>query len=147
MPEMLANRYFRSGRFGEAAMIYEGVLRRYPGHLPARKKLVVSYVALGRLREALELALGLLDEGLEVLAVSDPETEGFPCGDVQSVLRGTEPMLPPGVRHTSLALLQLFCRPEEALRELDLAVNAEPVIPDAPRLRSALKRHLEARHV
>jgi tetratricopeptide (TPR) repeat protein len=146
MSEMLANRYFYGARFADAAPGFEAVLRKYPDHVVARKKLVVCYVHMGRLQEALELALGLLREDPQVLARTDQESEGFPCGDTLEEFRKREKALSPAVFQTSVGVLQLFCNEKEAVQALTLASEMDGVCGEVRTLRSLVMRHMEAKH-
>ncbi len=147
MTEMLANRYFAAGRFEAAAEYFEHVLRRHPHHLGARKKLTVCFAQLGRIREALELAAGLMADQPQALTHTDPLEEGFPCPDLVGAFLDRGRSLPAGEHHATLAVLHLFCDPRRALLELDRAADERPVLPEARTLRNLVQRHLEANHV
>ncbi len=145
MSEMLANRYFYGARFADAAPGFEAVLRKYPDHVAARKKLVICYVHIGRLQEALELAVGLLREDSRVLADTDREAEGFPCGDTLADFRKREKALSPVSFQTSLGVLQLFCNEPEAVTALAGAAEMEGVCSEVRTLRALVAKHLELR--
>ena len=146
MSEMLANRYFYGARFADAAPGFEAVLRKYPEHVAARKKLVVCYVHTGRLQEALELAVGLLREDSRILSQTDKEAEGFPCGDTLEEFRRREKALTPVAFQTSLGVLQLFCNEGEAVKSLTAASEMEGACSEVRTLRTLIMRHMEAKH-
>jgi tetratricopeptide (TPR) repeat protein len=147
MSEMLANRYFASGRYEEAQAGLEAVLRRRPGHLGARKKLVMCYVQTGRLREALDLALGLMEDAPEAFAPAGPNAEDLPCRSVLGAFAERGRSLDPGSYHAGLGVLQLFCDAEVALSELDRAAEEDPSRIEIRALRAVVRKHLEAKHV
>ncbi len=151
MSEMLANRHFASGHYEEAQKGFEAVLRRRPGHVTARKKLTVCYVQTGRLREAVDLVLGLMEEVPEALcsvaAAAHAEAEGFPCRAVLDAFAERGRSLGPGDYHAGLGVLQLYCNAEAALGELDRAAEEDPSRMEIRALRAVVRRHLEARHV
>jgi len=147
MSEMLANRYFASGRYEEAAAGFEAVLRRHPGHLAARKKLIVCYTQSGLLREALDLALGLMQDTPEALTGTDPQAEGVPCRAILEAFAERARSLDPGSYHAGLGVLQLFCDAEAALADLDRAAEEDPSRIEVRALGSVIRKHLEAKHV
>lgn len=149
MSEMLANRHFASGHYEEARKGFEAVLRRRPGHVTARKKLTVCYVQTGRLREAVDLALGLMEEVPEALCVAaaQSEAEGFPCRAVLAAFAERGRSLDRGAYHAGLGVLQLYCNAEAALGELGRAAEEDPSRMEIRALLAVVRRHLEAKHV
>jgi hypothetical protein len=62
MSEMLANRYFLSGRYADAAGEFEELLEAHPPRVAVRRRLVICYTMTGRLRDALDLAVDIMRE-------------------------------------------------------------------------------------
>ncbi len=147
MSEMLANRHFASGHYEEARKGFEAVLRRRPGNVTARKKLTVCYVQTGRLREAVDLVLGLMEENPEALRSADAGSEGFPCRAALDAFAERGRSLDPGDYHAGLGVLQLYCNAEAALGELDRAAEEDPSRMEIRALLAVVRRHLEAKHV
>ena len=147
MSEMLANRYFLSGRYADAAGEFEELLEAHPPRVAVRRRLVICYTMTGRLRDALDLAVDIMREDPDAAAQADPQVEGFSCKQARNQLRERAKELTPGAYHTSLGLLQLFCDEEKALEELTQALRIVPKYHDVHRLKTLVKRHLEAGHV
>jgi tetratricopeptide (TPR) repeat protein len=147
MSEMLANRYFLSGRYPEAAAEFEKLLEAHPPRVVVRRRLVICYTMTGRLRDALELAVDIMREDPDAAAQGDPEIDGASCKHARNQLRERAKDLTPGAYHTSLGLLHLFCDETRALEELTQALEIVPRFHEVHRLKTLVKRHLEAGHV
>jgi tetratricopeptide (TPR) repeat protein len=147
MSEMLANRYFLSGRCAEAAAEFEKLLKTHPPRVAVKRRLVICYTMTSRLRDALELAADIMREDPDAAAQGDPQIDGFSCKQARNQLRERAKDLTPGAYHTSLGLLQLFCDEQKALDELVQALELVPRFHEVHRLKTLVKRHLEAGHV
>lgn len=147
MSEMLANRYFLAGRFGDAAVHFEAVLRKHADHVQARKKLVICYAVVGRLREALELTVGLLSERPDAFLQTDPEAEGYPCDRLRALLKPSDPKEPDPESHVARGLLSLFCDESSALREFGIALSERVEFGELHVVHGLVRKHMEAGHV
>ena len=146
MSEMLANRYFFARRFADAVDGFEAVLRKKPDHVLVRKKLLVCYVYTGRLPEAIQLAVGLMQKDAEALMQTDLEAEGFPCQSMVDGFRKKQEIVDEGTYHTGLALLLLLCNSPEVTEHLRLAAELDPVCSEIRTLRTLVLKHLEAKN-
>jgi tetratricopeptide (TPR) repeat protein len=147
MSEMLANRYFLSGRYAEAAEEFEKLLDAQPPRGAVKRRLVICYTMTNRLREALALAVDIMRADPDAAEEADPQIDGYSCRQARNQLRERAKDLTPGAYHTSLGLLQLFCNEHRALEELTQALEIVPRFHDVHRLKTLVKRHLEAGHV
>lgn len=146
MSEMLANRYFLTGRFEEAGYEFSKLLEASPHRAAIRMRLVVCNTMMERLKEALELAVDIFQDSPEAVRV-DPRIDGPSCKEAMSQLQERAKAMTPGMYHLSLGLLQLFCNEPQALEELNIALEKSPSFNEVRRLRALVERHLEAGHV
>jgi len=146
MSEMLANRYFLSGRFAEAALEFDNLRRKEPHRLMVRMKLVICHTMAEKPMEALTLAMDILEEPSGIALQIDHRIEEFSCKEAVERFQASTSAMTPGMYHLSLGLLRLFCDEQGAVRELNLALEQSPELNDVRRLKTLVERHLEAGH-
>ena len=146
MSEMLANRYFLTGRFAEAALEFERLRVKQPHRLTVKMKLVICHTMMERTREALKLAMEIYQEPPGGMMQIDHRIDEFSCKEARDQLQGRAKAMTPGMYHLSLGLLQLFCDEVRALEELNRALERSPELSEVRRLKILVERHLEAGH-
>lgn len=79
MHEMLANQYFISRNYIAAAKEIEKALETNPGSKSLRKKLIICYIQLQKINEALFLFIDLITEDIFCILNTDIEKDYCPC--------------------------------------------------------------------
>jgi hypothetical protein len=147
MSEMLANRYFLSGRFADAVELFEDVLRQRPDRVAARQRLIFSYVMAGRLEDAVRSAVRVARQDPHLLIDPDEGDQGLPCRHLLLSYRRREESLDPARFRAGMGVIQLSCDPERALIEIEKALSYGPVCDGLGELRDYLKQELRAGQV
>jgi len=122
MNEMLGNRFFMIRNYAAAAHEFEAVLAADPHTKPVRKKLIICYVQLGQIPEALELFLGLVEEDTEFIINTDPEADDCPCPElIFEEENGVKPQRGSKTSLAALGILWLYCDIHKSLEYFEQA--------------------------
>jgi len=101
--EMLANRYLRTHRYGDALPFLEEVVRVHPDRVPARQKLILCYLLTGHVPESMSQLAELLEHHPAELPVAPDALDAIPAREVQEGLRRRRRVLPEGTFHARRA--------------------------------------------
>ena len=143
MSEMLANRYFQSGRYEEAARQLEVALAKHPERHSVQRKLICCYLMTGRVADAVATTGRLLDAAPGALRGIDPADEGFPCRSPEEAERKLTSVLTDAELHAARALVDLLFEQPGVMAELDLAAQGNPPMVEATELKRILSIHPE----
>lgn len=144
MDEMLANRYLRTHRYGDALPFLEEVVRVHPERVAARQKLILCYLLTGHVPESMVQLAELLEHHPADLPVAPDALDAIPAHEVQDGLRRRRRVLPEGTFHAAMAVTLLYLDPDlsHTLAELDEATRDGTAPAGLGRLREVVRRRL-----
>lgn len=108
--EMISNYFFLTHSYSKAVPRLEAILEKEPGHLKARKKLIIAYIETGHLRRAYELFVEMMLESPRTILDTNPEAEDCPCPEL--LLQVTEHKREfddPANRHLVAGIYAAYC--------------------------------------
>ncbi len=122
---MIGNFFFLNHSFNLAVPILEKVIAEHPSHPKARKKLVIAYIEIGRLRDAFQLFSDILEEDSSIITSTKPDEEDCPCPVlIESILDSARTFDDPANRCLVLAIYSSYCCVSDSIayfkRYLDL---------------------------
>jgi tetratricopeptide (TPR) repeat protein len=131
MHEMLGNQHFMARRYDEAAKELEICYKLNPANKSIKKKLIVCYTQIGKVKLAFELFLDLVTEDIEFIIKTDPLVDDCPCFELVEKnlfidkfnLNSTDILTVKGI-------IWLYCDYEKSLsmfKELDEKLNSNKV--------------------
>jgi pentatricopeptide repeat protein len=82
MSEMLGNQYFMARNFRDAVKEFEPIYLKAPSNKSIRRKLIIGYTQIGKLKKALELFVELVKEDVEFIINTDPVFDDCPCSEI-----------------------------------------------------------------
>jgi tetratricopeptide (TPR) repeat protein len=140
--QMLANRYLRTRRYGDALPFYEEAVRTHPDDADARRKLILCYLQTGHLSESLGMMAELITESPTAMPVTPAEADIVPAAEILEGLKQRERVLPPEVYHATMGVILLYLDTDRSrsLGELDQALAAGHAPEGADRLRAVVQR-------
>ncbi len=138
MSEMLANSYFISRNFSKALPYFEEMLRKGQVSDKIRKKLLICYIAVGRIDDAFEIFHALVLRDPFIIINTDPYWDDCPCPEMVSEWEGnpTANLDEPRIS-LILGMLYLFCNIERSIHYLKKAL---PLSEYYPRLNQTIER-------
>ena len=79
MSEMLGNQYFLARNYANAAKNLQYALDIDPLSKPVRKKLVICYLQIGEIQNALNIFYNLILEDIDCIINTEPVSDDCPC--------------------------------------------------------------------
>jgi pentatricopeptide repeat protein len=114
--EMLGNQYFLARKYSDAAENFEQVLVSNPMNKAAKKKLIICYTQVGKVRQALNVFKELIEEDIDYIIDTDAKEEACPCNELVTKYGN---ILPYENNSTDLkimlAMLWLYCDAQKSL--------------------------------
>ena len=116
MSEMLGNYHFLIRNYQSAIVELENVSFTSPDRKKASKKLIICYSQTGQLQKAFDLFCSLVDEDIEFIIHTNPQTEDCPCPELVTELEdGSKPVSNEYEFSIELGMLWLYCNAEKSL--------------------------------
>lgn len=109
MNEMLANHYFLFRNYTSAALAFEEVLQINPELYPAKKKLIICYIQMNKIREALTHFCGIVEEDPYIIIDTDPVRDYCPCPEIIYKFENDKINIDENQRLMILGILWLYC--------------------------------------
>ena len=114
--EMLGNQYFLARKYSDAVENLEQALVSNPNNKAAKKKLIICYTQVGKVRQALNAFKELIEEDIDFIIDTDAEEEACPCNELATKYGN---ILPYENNSTDLkimlAILWLYCDVQKSL--------------------------------
>ncbi len=115
MDRMLGNQYFIAHKFREAIPYLQKARKKYAEDIEIVKKLIICYVAVEALQQAVELLIPLLEAHPEILTTRFLADDECPCHELLLKWSSTPPKtLDRSDMYLGLGILNIFCHPEVA---------------------------------
>ncbi len=130
MSEMLGNQYFMARNYKEAVRELEPVYLKDSSNKSVRRKLIIGYTQIGKIKKSLELFTSLVKEDVQYIITADPVFDDCPCTELKKGLKDLPiETVSPEVNIFN-GILWLFCDPKISIKFLqeaikDLKDNAE----------------------
>jgi pentatricopeptide repeat protein len=80
--EMLGNQYFLARKYSDAVENLEHALVSNPMNKAAKKKLIICYTQVGKIRRALNVFKELIEEDIDFIINTDLKEDACPCNDL-----------------------------------------------------------------
>ncbi len=143
MSEMLANSYFISRNFSKALPYFEEMLQKGQASDKIKKKLLICYIAVGRIEDAFEIFHELVRRDPFIIINTDPYWDDCPCPEMVSEWEGnpTANLDEPRIS-LILGMLYLFCDVERSMHYLKKAL---PLSEYYTRLNQTIERLQQAK--
>jgi len=109
MNEMLANHYFLFRNYTSAALALEEVLQINPELHPAKKKLIICYIQVNKIREALTHFCEIVEEDPYIIIDTDPVKDYCPCPEIIYEFENDKINIDENHRLMILGILWLYC--------------------------------------
>ena len=117
MSEMLGNQYFLARNYASAAKNLQYALDIDPLSKPVRKKLVICYLQIGEIQNALNIFYNLIVEDIDCIINTDPVGDDCPCPELVTHYGS---ILPYEENSSDLkimlGMLWLYCNAEKSLK-------------------------------
>ncbi len=127
MSEMLANSYFISRNFAKALPLFEKELQSGKDSEKIKKKLIICYLALGRVEEAFHLFYELVSRDPDTIINTDPYWDDCPCPEMVRTFEGNRDVDMESARISlTLGMLYLFCDLNRSIRYFEKAAMSDP---------------------
>ncbi len=127
MSEMLANSYFISRNFSKALPLFEEELQSGRASDKIKKKLIICYLALGRVEEAFRLFYELVSKDPEIIINTDPYWDDCPCPEmVQDYENAGRTSAESFRTFLTMGMLYLFCNKAKSVYYFERALKLEP---------------------
>lgn len=134
MSEMLGNQYFLARNYANAAKNLQYALDIDPLSKPVRKKLVICYLQIGEIQNALNIFYNLVLEDIDCILSTDPVGDDCPCHELVTHY-GT--ILPYEENSSDLkimlGMLWLYC---DSKKSLSFFKSVEKIRPEDERIKS-----------
>lgn len=122
--EMISNYFFLTHSYSKAVPLLEAILDKDPGHLKARKKLIIAYIETGHLRRGYDLFVDLMLESPRTILDTKPEAEDCPCPDLLNQVTGDERVFDdPANRHLIAGIYACYCDLAAAIANFTAYLN------------------------
>lgn len=127
MSEMLANSYFISRNFAKALPLFEKELHSGKDSEKLKKKLIICYLALGRVDEAFHFFYELVSKDPNIIIDTDPYWDDCPCPEMVRTFEGNKNVDLNSARVSlTLGMLYLFCDLNRSIRYFEKAAISDP---------------------
>ncbi len=114
--EMLGNQYFLARKYSDAVENLEHALVSNPMNKAAKKKLIICYTQVGKIRRALNVFKELIEEDIDIIINTDLKEDACPCNELVTKYGS---ILPYENNSTDLkimlAILWLYCDVQKSL--------------------------------
>lgn len=111
MSEMLGNRYFLARKFDRAIPELEKALENASQDQNIKKKLIICYVQVGRIEQALQYFLELLKKDPQIIINTDPYYDDCPCPSLvdqwEKIISYKQEEI--RMEYVALGILYLYC--------------------------------------
>lgn len=122
MSEMLGNYHFLIRDYSSAIEELENFLLVNPEDKRAKKKLIICYTQIDELKKALDLFYTLVEEDINFIINTDPQTEDCPCPDLVKKLEENQSLYNNKYwLFVELGILWLYCNKEKSLKYFEEA--------------------------
>ena len=127
MSEMLANSYFISRNFAKALPLFEEELQAGKASDKIKKKLIICYMAVGRVEDAFRLFYELVSKDPDIIINTDPYWDDCPCPEmVHDFESNKKPDAGSARIPLILGMLYLFCDVDKSVRYFEQALESDP---------------------
>jgi tetratricopeptide (TPR) repeat protein len=127
MSEMLGNQYFLARKYDLAAIELGSALVKDPENKGIRRKLIICYIQKGKIKDALDLFVSLLEEDLAFIIDLDPTHDDCPCQeliyDLEIQFDNNKNSLNYNLR---LGMLWLYCDIKKSIQCFQTCQKLEP---------------------
>ena len=135
MNEMLANQYFIVERFEDAYQQFEEVLKIHPSNSLVKKRLILCYIHLGKVKEAFELFTEVITSNINTLIENEIDVYDEPCKkmihklqNLSSDITGTDKLI-------QLGILWMYCNAKTSRKYFE---QLKSMIPNDKKLTTIL---------
>ncbi len=126
MSEMLANSYFISRNFSKALPLFEEELQAGLASDKIKKKLIICYLAVGRVNDAFRLFYEMVSRDPDIIIKTDPYWDDCPCPEMVKDYERKKESLHTSQEFLTVSMLYLFCDLGKSVYYLKKAANLEP---------------------
>ncbi len=128
MSEMLGNQFFMARNYPAAQNELEEVYLKDPSNISVMKKLLICYTQTGKIKEAIELFIYLLNENIEFIINTDPSLDDCPCAELIEKIEDKNLHLESSFDHLLiLAIIWLYCDEKKSLEYFKKLHELEPL--------------------
>jgi tetratricopeptide (TPR) repeat protein len=114
--EMLGNKHFLARNYENAALNFQATLNSDPVNKSARKKIIICYTQIGKIREAFENFYLLVKEDIEFIIDTDMIADDCPCAELTEKYGNVFPYQKESSDlKLMLAMLWLYCSVNQSL--------------------------------
>ncbi len=122
MSEMLGNQYFMARNYREAVRELEPVYLNNNSNKSVKRKLIIGYSQIGKIKKSLELFVSLVKEDVEYIINSDPVFDDCPCSELRKKLNFSPNKTASPDVNIYNGILWLFCDPKTSIKFLQEAL-------------------------
>ena len=123
MSEMLGNRYFIARQYEKAISLLEEALPNASLPEKIKKKLVICYVQVGKVEQALLHFHDLIRKDPKIIIDTDPYHDDCPCYEILPNWENSENNEKrPQYFYESLGMLYLYCNKDKAIEYFQMAL-------------------------
>ena len=127
MSEMLANSYFISRNFAKALPLFEEELQAGKASEKVKKKLIICYLAVGRVDDAFRLFYELVSKDPDIIINTDPYWDDCPCPEMVHDFESSQEASSGSLRVSLiLGMLYLFCDVVKSVQYFKEAAEFDP---------------------
>ena len=110
MSEMLANQYFMAKNYLFAVNALEKALLNDPNNKGMRSKLVICYTQTGKIKNAWDIFISLVEDDVDYILNCDPFSDDCPCSEILSDFEKKLQTRKNSIEYLlSLGMLWLYC--------------------------------------
>ena len=143
MNEMLGNQYFMARNYMEAANVFQEVLKEEPDNVNAKKKLIISYVQIGKYAKSLDLFLDVIKNDTGIITSTDLEKDDCPCVElVNDIEDKTKYNIQSFTTLQILGILWLYCDIHKSIEYFEAAFKEKPTDENTSLILNILKKKL-----
>jgi hypothetical protein len=124
MREILGHQAFLARDYANVVKEFEPFLKKGKASDSMKKKLVIAFIQVGRIEDALKLFIHLGEKDLGIIAKTDPIYDECPCPElVYDLVKKEDYQDGSADYYTSLAILWAYCDMNHTLNYLDKAIQ------------------------
>jgi len=143
MSEMLGNQYFMTRNYKEAVKELEPVYLKEPSNKHVKRKLIISYTQIGKIKQALELFISLVKEDVGFIINADPIIDDCPCPEIIEQLTN-------GINESESLDINIYkgilwqdCDPKTSIKFLEKAVHDFPKKKEIKETIKIIKKYIQ----
>jgi tetratricopeptide (TPR) repeat protein len=147
MNEMLGNQYFMARNYSAAQIHLQEFLNSHPDNKYAKRKIIVCYTQTGKMENAYNYFIELIDEDIEFIIDADPIYDDCPCQELVEQIENQSDLNRDSFDfQLMLGIIWLYCDVEKSASYFLKAKETNPDYPQIEYVYTKILNYINTKH-